>query len=166
MILIANVFVTTLPLQFAFAFLTLGSACLTAYKHFIRVESEDVEYRILQVGNSTHIVFSLYYLLLTILTSLQPGYFFLSLLPLLAFALFAAYAKVKSAKDNLERALLGELRFDEFVESVDCFLILGRADISSDNRRLVNYIYSIAGKHGEKCLLAGCELKNQSVRMG
>jgi hypothetical protein len=159
------VFVTTLPLQFVFAFLTLGSAALTAYKHFIRMESEDIEYRILHLGNTLHIIFSLYYFLLTILTSLQPGYFFLSLLPFLPFPIFAAYTKFRSTKDNLEKALLSELSFDEFVGSIDCFLILTRADFSSHNRRLANYIYSIVSKHGEKCLLAGCELKNQSVLM-
>lgn len=164
-ILIANIFVTTLALQFMFALLTLGVAALTSYRHFIRMESEDIEYRILHLANTVHIIFSFCYLLLIIFTSMQTGYFFLSILPFIAFAVFTAYSKLKSSRDNLEKALLNELNFAEFVDSIDCFLMLARMNFPNNKRKLVNYIYSIVCKHQAKCLLPDCELKNQSVPM-
>lgn len=162
-ILIANVFVTAQPIQLMFAFAAAASALVTGYKHFIRSESEDIEYKILHLANTLHIIFSLFYVLLVLFASLQPGFFFLALLPFTGLAIFAAYAKFKSSKDNLEKALLNKLPFNEFVESIDCFLVLARLDFSRNRRRLVNYVYSIVSKHRAKCLLPGCELKNQSV---
>lgn len=140
-----------------FAFAALAAALITAYNHFTRVESEEVAYRILHLDNIVHIVFSSFYLFLIVFPSMRPAYFFLALLPALAYALFTAHSTSTTARDNLEKALLQQLSFTEFVESIDCFLM------AREKRKAMNYIYSVLCKHGEKCGWVGCELRTLSV---
>jgi hypothetical protein len=139
-----------------FAGLTLAASLLTGFKHFLRLESEDTEYRILHFANIVHIAFSLFYVLKLTFNTLQSGYIFATVVPLVSLGLFLVYTKAKTTRDNVARAFQGELSFDQFIESIDCFLVLTRQDYSNSKRSLINYIYAIISQHEAKCTMPGC----------
>ena len=114
-LLIANCFITQTQIQLIFALVTLLFSLLIAFKHFIRMESTDNQYRILYLANSIHVLFSFYFVLLLMFNSITSGYFYAALLPILGAAMFFVYSKLKSSSNNIPKAMMNELPFGEFI---------------------------------------------------
>lgn len=163
MLLIGLAFVTLTKFQGLLGCILLGLSISTYLKHFVKIEMDCLEYRVLKGVNLLHIVISLILVYSEVIGLDVEGISLVVSLLVMIYLGVALVNKQKEEEVRFKNAFQMEAGYQEMLKTIDFFTGLIRKTGHEAHNNLYKFVFSAISEHNKECTRATCEFSTVTV---